>query len=100
MICRLEKKKKRLPKIDRFMKLSNIAFLMYLAEIVDLDQASFHNQVPSFFKKYRGVIHIDLEDLEASKPLFIIPGFFLHFSLEPSYGYLRFEGNGKIPLGR
>ncbi len=36
----------------------------------------------------------------ASNPLFIIPGFFLHFSLEPSYGYLRFEGNGKIPLGR
>ena len=36
----------------------------------------------------------------AYNPLFIIPGFFLHFSLEPSYGYLRFEGNGKIPLGR
>ena len=36
----------------------------------------------------------------ASNPLFIIPGFFMHFSLEPSYGYLRFEGNGKIPLGR
>ena len=26
--------------------------------------------------------------------------FILHFPLEPSYGYLRFEGNGKIPLGR
>ena len=36
----------------------------------------------------------------ASNPLFIIPGFFLYFSLEFSYGYLRFEGNGKIPLGR
>ena len=36
----------------------------------------------------------------ASTPLFIIPGFFLHFSLELSYGYLRFEGNGEIPLGR
>ena len=36
----------------------------------------------------------------ASNPLFIIPGFFLHFSLELSYGYLWFEGNGKIPLGR
>ena len=36
----------------------------------------------------------------ASNPLFIIPGFFLHFSLELSYGYLRFEGNGKIPWGR
>ena len=36
----------------------------------------------------------------ASIPLFIIPGFFLHFSLEPSYGYLRFEGNRKISLGR
>ena len=36
----------------------------------------------------------------ASTPLLMIPGFFLHFSLEPSYGYLRFEGNGKIPLGR
>ena len=33
-------------------------------------------------------------------PLFIIPGFSLHFPLELSYGYLRFEGNGKIPLGR
>ena len=29
-----------------------------------------------------------------------IPGFILYFPLEPSYGYLRFEGNGKIPLGR
>ena len=29
-----------------------------------------------------------------------IPGIILHFSLEPSYGYLRFEGNKKIPLGR
>ena len=39
----------------------------------------------------------------ASTPLFIIPGYFLHFSLESidtSMGYLRFEGNGKIPLGR
>ena len=36
----------------------------------------------------------------ASNPLFILPGFFLHFSLELSYGYLWFEGNGKIPLGR
>ena len=31
----------------------------------------------------------------ASNPLFIIPDFFLHFPNE-----LRFEGNGKIPLGR
>ena len=29
-----------------------------------------------------------------------IPGFILYFPLEPSYGYLTFEGNGKIPLGR
>ena len=36
----------------------------------------------------------------ASNPLFILPGFFLHFLLELSYGYLWFEGNGKIPLGR
>ena len=36
----------------------------------------------------------------ASNPLFIIPGFSLHFPLELSYGYLWFEGNGKIPLGR
>ena len=25
---------------------------------------------------------------------------FLHFPKELIYGYLRFEGNGKIPLGR
>ena len=36
----------------------------------------------------------------ASNPLFIIPEFFLHFLNELCYGYLRFEGNGKIPLGR
>ena len=36
----------------------------------------------------------------ASNPLLIIPDFFLHFSNELWYGYLRFEGNGKIPLGR
>ena len=35
-----------------------------------------------------------------SKPLFIIPDFFLHFQNELSYGNLRFEGNEKIPLGR
>ena len=29
-----------------------------------------------------------------------IPGFSLHFPKELSYGYLWFEGNGKIPLGR
>ena len=33
----------------------------------------------------------------ASNPLFIIPDFFLLFPNELSYGYLRFEGNGKIP---
>ena len=33
----------------------------------------------------------------ASNPLFIIPDFFCTFQ---SYGYLRFEGNGKILLGR
>ena len=34
----------------------------------------------------------------ASNPLFIIPYFFLHFPNELCYGYLRFEGNGKIPF--
>ena len=29
-----------------------------------------------------------------------VPGFSLHFPKEISYGYLRFEGNGKILLGR
>ena len=29
-----------------------------------------------------------------------IPWFILYFPLEPSYGYLRFERNGKIPVGR
>ena len=32
----------------------------------------------------------------ASNPLFIIPDCFLHFPNELCYGYLRFEGNGKI----
>ena len=36
----------------------------------------------------------------ASNPLFIIPGFSLHFPWELSYGYLWFKGNMKIPLGR
>ena len=36
----------------------------------------------------------------ASNPLFIIPDLFLHFPNELCYGYLRFEENGKIPLGR
>jgi hypothetical protein len=38
--------------------------------------------------------------MAASNPLFIIPGFFLHFPNELFYGYPRFEGNGKISLGR
>jgi hypothetical protein len=29
-----------------------------------------------------------------------IPDFILHFPLEPSDGYLRFEGNGKISFGK
>ena len=33
----------------------------------------------------------------ASNPLFIIPDFFFHFPNELCHGYLRFEGNGKIP---
>ena len=36
----------------------------------------------------------------ASNPLFIIPGFFLHSSLESSYGYLRFEGKGENSFGK
>ena len=32
-----------------------------------------------------------------SNPIFIIPDFFLHFPNEPCYGFLSFEGNGKIP---
>ena len=30
----------------------------------------------------------------------IVPGFSLHFPKELSYGYLSFEGNGKIPFER
>ena len=36
----------------------------------------------------------------AFNTLFTIPDFFLHFPNELSYGYFRFEGNGKISLGR
>ena len=32
----------------------------------------------------------------ASNPLFIIPGFFLHFSLEPSYATLGLKEMGKF----
>ena len=35
-----------------------------------------------------------------SNLLFIIPDFFLHFPNELCNGYLRFEVNWKIPLGR
>ena len=34
------------------------------------------------------------------KPTFHKTRLFLHFPNELCYGYLRFEGNGKIPLGR
>ena len=34
------------------------------------------------------------------QPTFHNTRLFLHFPNELSYGYLRFEGNGKIPLGR
>ena len=36
----------------------------------------------------------------ASNPLFIIPDLFLHYSNELGSGYLRFEGNGKMHLGK
>ena len=39
-------------------------------------------------------------DVKIGPQLFISPDFFLHCPKELSYGYLRFEGNGKIPLGR
>ena len=42
------------------------------------------------FLRERGMVH----------PQNGIPGFFVHFLIELSYGYHRFEGNGKIPLGR
>jgi hypothetical protein len=35
----------------------------------------------------------------ASNPLFVLPDLFLLFPDKLCYGYLRFEGNGKIPLG-
>ena len=35
-----------------------------------------------------------------SNPLFTMPDSFLYFPNELCYGYLRFEGDGKIPLGR
>ena len=34
------------------------------------------------------------------QPTFHNTRLFLHFPKELSYGYLSFEGNGKIPLGR
>ena len=34
------------------------------------------------------------------QPTFHNTTFFLHFPNELSYGYLRFEGNGEIPMGR
>ena len=36
----------------------------------------------------------------ASTPLFILPGFSLHFPLAILHGYLWLKGIGKIPLGR
>ena len=52
-------------------------------------------------KKKRAVIFFYNRFLrERVQPQNGIPGFSLHFSKELSYGYLRFEGNGKIPLGR
>ena len=57
----------------------------------------------AFFPAILQIIHINISTWRkslVSNPLFILPGFFFHFSLELSYGYLWFEGNGKIPLGR
>ena len=44
-----------------------------------------------WFRRKRGMV---------SNPFFITPDLFLLFLDELFYGYLRFEGNGKIPLGR
>ena len=53
------------------------------------------------FLTYRNVMYFNRWSRRkrgmASTPLFIIPNFFMHFPNELSYGYLRFEGNGKIP---
>ena len=51
----------------------------------------FHDALNRSSRRKRGM---------ASNPLFTIPDFFLHFPNELCYGYLRFEGNGKIPLGK
>ena len=41
-----------------------------------------------------------LKGKEAWCPTYFTTRLFLHFPNEICYGYLTFEGNGKIPLGR
>ena len=62
---------------------------------LDLDKI---NVIYFFEKKYLN--RFLRERGMAVQPQNGIPGFSLHFQKEISYGYLRFEGNGKIPLGR
>ena len=54
------------------------------------------------FMKERNRLTDVLREKEAWRPTHFsyYQVFFLHFPLELSYGYLWFEGNGKIPLGR
>ena len=68
--------------------------------IVFVEKKHDLSKIEAFLKSFLFNISTWRKSSLASNPLFRIPGFFLHFSLELSYGYLRFEGNGKIPLGR
>ena len=64
-----------------------------------LDQKCCQNSLFSQQKHFAAPLTDHLGGKEAW-PTFHNTRFFLHFSNKLSYGYDRFEGNGKIPLGR
>ena len=61
-----------------------------------------NNYVAHTMAKLRVIVDKDSYRNRRNTPtlIFELLGFSLHFSKELSYGYLRFEGNMKIPLGR
>ena len=64
----------------------------YVVEMAEYPDGDWNEVLNRSSRRKRGM---------ASNPLFIIPELFLlHFPNKLCYCYLRFEGNGKIPLGR
>ena len=79
----------------------NFGHLNLSATLVKDQKWPLSHLLLNFGNRYEEDLTTGWERGMASNPkMEYVPGFSWHFPKEISYGYLRFEGNGKILLGR